>query len=100
MGRLALRMGLAAAGFFVGYYWAVLKWAGQSGLDAEAVIEASWSSAFLLAVVCLALVVAWTPSSYSKGRKAGWLGSMTPAAFFGPFAVGTVGIRAALWLIA
>lgn len=91
-----VQLATAGVGFFGGYLWAVIGWAGHpaSGLVREALAPgAALAAAYAVLVALLFWPVIPVP-------RAGALRAVvSPAAFTLSFALGAAGIRGALWLL-
>lgn len=98
MKGFCMRLAIAMTGFIAGFLLTVNHWAAQWGVDSAEAFAASSASAAVLCVVCVLFVEAWTPGKKTLRRSRGL--SLAPAMFLFPFAVSTVGLRAALWFLA
>lgn len=92
---------VAAGGFFTGYLWAVLRWAGGAGERPAAVlVEASLPAGFCLAGVYALLFAGlfwpWIPHPRAVGLRV----VVSPVAFTLSFLLGAFGLQTSLRLVA
>ena len=95
----AVQVASAGLGFFVGYFWAVSRWAGgDSGIAQELLRSAATAGAavsVLYALLLAGLFWARIPAPKLRGLRI----VISPAAFSLSCVLGAVGMQGALWLL-
>ena len=89
----------AGIGFFVGYVWAVQRWAGDTEALQTLLVHSSLSAGITLSLLYAALLLglfwSWLPTPRARGLRA----VISPVGFTLSVPVGFLGIQGALCLL-